>query len=128
MSEPTLGSGKICYVELPATDVARSAAFYRDVFGWRVRTRGDGATAFDDGVGQVSGAWVTGRPPHTVEGLRLYIMVASARDAAAAVVAAGGSLVTPVDPAAREVFFTFRDPGGNVMGVYQDPSLSARGG
>src|SRR6266545_3072570 len=26
---PTYGNGKICYVEIPATDIERSAAFYR---------------------------------------------------------------------------------------------------
>jgi len=35
------------------------------VFGWETRKRGDGATAFDDGIGQVSGSWVTGRKPST---------------------------------------------------------------
>jgi predicted enzyme related to lactoylglutathione lyase len=55
-------NGKLCYVEIPALDVARSAAFYQDVFGWKVRQRGDGQTAFDDTTGEVSGAWVTGRP------------------------------------------------------------------
>ena len=38
---PTIGNGKICYVEMPAVDIARSAEFYRAVFGWNVRTRGD---------------------------------------------------------------------------------------
>ncbi len=60
---PTRGNGKICYIEMPATDVERSAEFYRQVFGWHIRKRGDGATAFDDAVGEVSGAFVTGRPP-----------------------------------------------------------------
>ena len=54
---PASANGKICYIEMPATDVARSADFYTRVFGWKVRQRGDGSTAFDDGVGQVSGAW-----------------------------------------------------------------------
>ena len=26
--------GKICYVQIPATDIERSAAFYEQVFGW----------------------------------------------------------------------------------------------
>jgi len=39
-------------------DVARSAEFYARVFGWSVRRRPDGSTAFDDGVGEVSGTWV----------------------------------------------------------------------
>jgi predicted enzyme related to lactoylglutathione lyase len=45
---PSLANGKICYLELPAADVGRSADFYSSMFGWRLRKRGDGATAFDD--------------------------------------------------------------------------------
>src|SRR5262249_20824492 len=29
---PTLGNGKICYIEIPARDVRRSAEFYEKVF------------------------------------------------------------------------------------------------
>ncbi len=39
---PTLGHGKICYLEIPATDLARSAEFYEKVFGWKTQRRGDG--------------------------------------------------------------------------------------
>lgn len=124
MGTPNYRSGKICYLELPARDIAESARFYTQVFGWRTRTRGDGAVAFDDSVGEVSGTWVLGRPPHDGSGLRVYIMVASAERAAAAVRDAGGELVTAVDPAQREVHFTFRDPAGNLMGVYQQPGLA----
>ncbi len=66
---PTCGNGKICYIEMPATDIARSSEFYQKVFGWNVRKRGDGRTAFDDGVGEVSGSWVTGRAPGGAPGL-----------------------------------------------------------
>jgi predicted enzyme related to lactoylglutathione lyase len=31
---PTFANGKICYVEMPATDVTTSAEFYKTVFGW----------------------------------------------------------------------------------------------
>jgi predicted enzyme related to lactoylglutathione lyase len=54
----TSANGKICYIEMPATEIARSADFYERVFGWKIRKRGDGRTAFDDTVGGVSGAWV----------------------------------------------------------------------
>ena len=77
---PTLGHGKICYVGIPSTDVERSAAFYAAVFGWEIRKRGNGTTAFNDSVGQVSGAFVPGRPPQG-EGLLLYIMVDDAATA-----------------------------------------------
>ena len=74
---PTLANGKICYIEMPTTDIACSADFYKRVFGWNVRTRGDGSTAFDDTTGQVSGSWVLKRPPSTTPGLLIYIMVDS---------------------------------------------------
>jgi uncharacterized protein len=121
---PSIGNGKICYVEIPAVDVARSAAFYAGAFGWKIRTRGDGATAFDDGVGEVSGAWVTGRPPAAQPGLVLYIMVDDMTAAVAAVVAHGGEIVQPVGVDAPEITVRFRDPAGNVIGLYQEPTSS----
>ncbi len=66
---PTVTNGKICYIEIPAVDVHRSSDFYSKVFGWRLRQRGDGHTAFDDATGEVSGTWVTGRPPSSEPGL-----------------------------------------------------------
>jgi uncharacterized protein len=60
---PTLASGKICYIEIPAVDIDRSAEFYSQAFGWRLRRPGDGSITFDDTVNEVSGAWVLDRPP-----------------------------------------------------------------
>jgi uncharacterized protein len=119
---PTSTNGKICYVELPALDIERSAAFYERVFGWQIRQRGDGSTAFDDTTGEVSGSWVTGRPPATEPGLMLYIMVDNAAAAVDAVVAAGAEIVQPIGGDAPEITARFRDPGGNVIGIYQEPT------
>src|SRR6202165_5584705 len=121
---PTYRTGKICYIEIPATDVRKSADFYSRVFGWQIRQRGDGSTAFDDTVNEVSGTWVLGRRPASEPGLMVYIMVASAATAVDAVVAAGGEIVEPVHPGAREVVARFRDPAGNVIGIYQQPGLA----
>ena len=119
---PTLANGKICYIEMPAIDMARSADFYQRVFGWNIRRRGDGSVAFDDTVGQVSGTWVVGRPPSTTPGLLLYIMFDSVAAAADAVVANGGEIVQPIGADAPEITARFRDPGGNVIGLYQQPA------
>src|SRR5438552_12653207 len=118
---PTLGNGKICYIEMPASDIRRSAEFYEKVFGWRIRRRGDGSIAFDDGVGQVSGIWVTGRPPAT-PGLLIYIMVDTIAATIEAIITHGGEIVQPVGADAPEITARFRDPGGNVIGLYQSPS------
>jgi len=121
---PAYRTGKLCYVEIPAADVTRSAEFYERVFGWGMRRRGDGALAFDDTVGAVSGTFVTGRPPAASPGLLIYVMVADARAAVDAVTAAGGEIVRPIDPGAGEVFAWFADPAGNVLGIYQQPGLA----
>jgi predicted enzyme related to lactoylglutathione lyase len=121
---PSSANGKICYLEIPATDVQRSAAFYESVFGWRMRTRGDGATAFDDTTGEVSGAFVLGRPPASGPGLLVYVMVDDCAAAADAVVANGGKIVQPIGADAPEITARFTDPGGNVVGLYQEPSTT----
>jgi len=118
---PTIGNGKICYVEIPALDVERSIEFYQAVFGWQVRRRGDGRAAFDDGVGQVSGAWVTGRPASPTPGLLIYIMCDSVAGTVDAIVANGGEIVQPIGADAPEITARFRDPAGNVLGLYQEP-------
>ncbi len=119
---PTIGNGKICYIEIPATDVPRSAEFYQQAFAWSIRKRGDGATAFDDGVGEVSGVWVLGRPPAMTPGLMVYIMVDSVEATIEKVVAAGGVIVQTIGADAPEITARFRDPAGNVMGLYQEPA------
>ena len=53
LERPTFRTGKVCYLEMPATDIARSAEFYQRVFGWRIRERGEGTTSFDDTVNEV---------------------------------------------------------------------------
>ena len=121
---PNYRTGKICYIEIPATDVEVSAKFYGRAFGWQTRQRGDGSTAFDDTVNEVSGTWVLGRPIAAEPGLMVYIMVASAARAIEAVRSAGGQIVHQVDPNAREVVATFRDPAGNLLGIYQQPGLA----
>lgn len=117
---PTKANGKICYVEMPATDIRRSAEFYEKVFGWRIRQRGNGSIAFDDTTGEVSGTWVLGRPPSASPGFMIYIMVDDAAAAVEAVIENGGELVQSVGADAPEITARFRDPGGNVLGLYQE--------
>ena len=110
--------GKICYIEMPAKDARASADFYSKIFGWNVRTRGDGELAFDDSTGNVSGSWI----PKTV--MMTYIMVDSIAEAHKKIVAAGGAIVTPFTPIGPggDGFAIFKDPAGNAMGLYQEGS------
>jgi uncharacterized protein len=119
-------NGKICYIEMPAVDIARSADFYAHVFGWKIRQRGDGSTAFEDTVGQVSGTWTVRRPAAQL-GLLVYVMVEDAEATIRAIVANGGEIVQAIGGDAPEITARFRDPGGNVIGIYQQPGLKEQG-
>src|ERR1700730_5998527 len=112
---PTLANGKICYIEIPATDIARSADFYERVFGWHTRQRGDGQTAFDHTPGQVGGTWVLKRSPASQPGLLIYVMVDSVAATLDVIVANGGDIVQPIGADAPEITARFRDPAGNVI-------------
>ena len=120
-NHPTSGNGKICYIELPALDINDSANFYREVFGWHIRKRNDGSIAFDDGVGEVSGVWKTGRKPATEQGLLTYIMVDNMEVTIGLINENGGAIVQPVGKDFPEITARFSDPAGNILGIYQEP-------
>ena len=122
---PTLANGKICYLELPATDIEESANFYSTVFGWEMRKRGDGSTAFDDTTGEVSGTFVLARHTWDFPGLLFYVMVDSVTDTCKSVEEHGGIIVQPIGADAPEITARFRDPAGNIVGLYQQPTEAA---
>ena len=120
VTRPTMGNGKICYLEIPAVDIVKSSQFYQAVFGWHIRQSADGTVAFDDGVGEVSGSWVTGRPPSTMAGIVISIMVDDIRAVVESVTVHGGAIVRPVGKDAPELTAWFTDPAGNLLGLYQE--------
>ena len=54
----SLTHGQVCYLQLPAADGARAAAFYAAVFGWDIEEHTPDFVA----PGLI-GQWVPGRPP-----------------------------------------------------------------
>jgi predicted enzyme related to lactoylglutathione lyase len=118
---PTIANGKICYIEIPANNSQASSAFYKKIFGWKIRARGDGALAFDDGVGEVSGAWVKGRKPVADVGVLVYIMVDDIRETIESIIKEGGKIVQPLGGDAPELTARFADLDGNIFGLYQEP-------
>jgi predicted enzyme related to lactoylglutathione lyase len=124
VTEPLYRTGKICYVEIPAINISQSAEFYSRVFGWAIRRHDDGSLGFDDTVGGVSGMWATGRAPMTEAGLIVSVMVADVAAMIDHIGSAGGQIVLPPDEQAAEKFAWFRDPAGNVLGIYQQPGLA----
>ena len=119
---PHYANGKICYLELPSRDVEESSSFYHAVFDWKVRTRGDGSAAFDDGVGEVSGTWRTDRKPTSEVGMLVHIMVDDINITMQKIIERGGKIVRPLGEDAPEITAWYQDLSGNVLGLYQEPS------
>jgi predicted enzyme related to lactoylglutathione lyase len=59
--------------------------------------------------------------PASAPGLLMYIMVDSVAATLEVVVANGGEIVQPIGADAPEITARFRDLGGNVIGLYQQP-------
>jgi predicted enzyme related to lactoylglutathione lyase len=88
------------------------------VFGWTVHTnRRD--PSFEDGTGHVIGHFI---PDGAVAGeaaVRPYIYLDSIDSAITRVAGHGGAVVEAPYPEGDLWVATFRDPGGNVIGVWQ---------
>lgn len=110
--------GKVSYMQIPAIDTERSAAFYAKVFGWSIR--GDPShRSFDDASGELIGAWVTGRSISSDPGILPYIYVVGIDEIMERIQAHGGHVVRAPYPEGDLWVATFRDPAGNVLGVWQ---------
>ena len=108
---------RIDYIELAATDIARTKRFYVDVFGWKFTDYGPDYTSFEDG--RLAGGFR--KADRTERGGTLIVIFAmDLADAEARVRKAGGTIVKPVFsfPGGRRFHFT--DPGGNELAVWSD--------
>jgi hypothetical protein len=117
----TLGNGKICYIGIPAENIEESAAFYREIFGWEIKKRGDGSITFNDGIGEVSGTWLLGQKPATDPGVMVSIMVDSIEETIARITARDCKIIKQMAISEHEMIAWFSDPAGNVLGLYQHP-------
>jgi uncharacterized protein len=111
-------AGGVSYLRIPAKDPQASAAFYEAVFGWTVRRDRD-SPAFEDGTGHVIGHFVSELPPAGEAGFRPYVFVDRVRETLDKAMEHGGEVVTAPYPEGDLCVATFRDPAGNVVGVWQ---------
>jgi predicted enzyme related to lactoylglutathione lyase len=110
--------GGVSYLRIPAKSPHVSAAFYEAVFGWRVRGDRDDPS-FEDGSGHVIGHFVADLPVAGEAGVRPYIFIKRVDETLEKVIAQGGEVVTEPYPEGDLLVATFRDPAGNVLGVWQ---------
>jgi predicted enzyme related to lactoylglutathione lyase len=120
-ASPALATpGAFTYLHIPAADVRQAAAFYGEVFGWHINDPDSDRPSFDTPNGQLSGAWVTDHVAATEPGLLLYIYVDQVDDTVARIRAHGGEVVASPFSEGLLTVATFRDPAGNVIGLWHD--------
>lgn len=109
---------RIDYLELPATDLARTKEFYGTAFGWSFVDYGPEYVAFE-GAG-IDGGFTT-LSPVSSEGALVVLYADDLEDTQAAVEGAGGAIAEQIYdfPGGRR--FHFVDPNGNVLAVWGDP-------
>lgn len=110
--------GKVSYLEIPAVDAPKLAAFYRDVFCWQLRDERGARPNFTDAGGLI-GAFVTRHPVAPEGGPLPYIYVSGIDRVIAEIAAHGGELAGGPYPEGDLWVATFRDPAGNLMGIWQ---------
>jgi predicted enzyme related to lactoylglutathione lyase len=114
--------GGITYLHIPATDPPQAAEFYRAVFGWTINNPDSAQPSFEDGSGHVRGAWLTGQIISDQPGIQPFIYVDDIDAAAQRVTEHGGQIIAGPDPEGNLWIVTFRDPSGNMIGIWHSGS------
>jgi len=116
---PFARDGKLSYMQIPAADTKVCGDFYARVFGWDVAAEDAGHRSFQDASGELLGAFVSHLKPAAEPGVLPYIYVDGIDAAVERIRAHGGAIVRDIYPEGGLFVATFRDPAGNVMGIWQ---------
>jgi predicted enzyme related to lactoylglutathione lyase len=124
---------KVVHFEIPADDVARAKEFYASTFGWGLQDFDSGGAPYTlvetvtvdqqqlpTEPGAINGGLMkrSADTPNPV----ITIQVDGIDDALKKIEAAGGTTITPrTEIPEMGAFGYFRDPEGNVMGLWETP-------
>ena len=125
-------SNPVVHFEIPANDLARAQAFYRETFGWAINPMPEmgytlvmTAPTDDEGrltrPGAINGGMLERQGPVTAP--IITIDVPDIEEALELIAAQGGRVVQPRAPVGDMGFSAyFADSEGNVLGHWQDAS------
>jgi len=110
---------RIDYVEFHSADLAGSKTMLTRAFGWSFTDYGRDYSSFADAEAGINGGFA-GQASGALQPALIVLKADDLAEAEAAVVAAGGEIVTPAFafPGGRR--FHFREPGGNVLAVWSE--------
>jgi uncharacterized protein len=116
-TNPLARHGGISYLEIPARDPERSAAFYQHVVGWQIDRRAADDFRFAHADGSFIGRFTSDAPRDG--GLVPVIYVDDVAAAVARVSEHGGEVTSPPRQEGDVLVARVRDPAGNALGLWQ---------
>ena len=111
--------GGITYLEIPAVDPQKSAAFYEALLHWRIMNRDSSQIKFSDPSGYLIGRFITGRPISRDAGMLHYIYVNDVEEVVRLAPQYGGEVAEAPRPEGNLRVARLRDPAGNLIGIWQ---------
>ena len=128
MADWKLSPGDWCHIDVISGDRDRARTFYGAVFGWQFHDYGEGTgytnvktsdNGIESGIGGLAQS-VGARPPAS-NGVIPYILAPDMDATLAAIERAGGTVEIPrTDVYGYGEFAHFRDPDGNLIGLWRD--------
>ncbi len=112
----------ISFLSIPSNDYARSAEFYRSVFGWKVEVR-PGHASFEDGSGHVIGHWEKEFRAVGEAGIVPFIYVERLKPIIERIRTNGGRIVKAPYAEGNLTVALFQDGDGNVLGIWQQGAM-----
>ncbi len=122
--------GRVSYLAIPARDPITSAVFYEAVFGWRITAPDDDRVAwtlgprdnervpFSDTPSGLAGEFVASLGP-SPDGVLIHVYVDGIEGVLREIEERGCEVVEPVRDDGGLRFARFRDPGQNVIGIWE---------
>lgn len=115
-----MAHGDITHIDIPVSDLTKGAAFYSDLFGWRIaEVPGFEGYPMWQAPNEVSGGGLAPRSEGFTQP-RSYVEVDSIDDVVAKALAAGGSVAMAKDTITPTSWWAvIVDPDGNHIGLFE---------
>jgi predicted enzyme related to lactoylglutathione lyase len=120
---------KIVHIELSAKDRKSLSKFYAQVFGWKVEDLDAmNYTTFSTGGEGVGGGFNPVTEQNPAGTVTVYIETDNVTTSLKEIEKAGGTIVAPeMEIPNMGTFGLFRDPGGNLIGLFMPYPMSSSG-
>lgn len=119
--EKKMEVGKVCWFDIPVTDVEKAKAFYGELFGWKFAPHDENYTMIQVGEEMIGGLRPAQGPAAPSDAPAVYITVDKLDDGIKRAKDLGAELIGEKVPTGEEgVFQLFQDEDKNLMAMWSE--------